>query len=411
MFVIYKQLIGIIMIDSLRRVARDYRMFSTIKKMKKVYKGIYDNEEVKVPYINKPGVALTFDDGFRIEHWYNYGLGEPNNKNIFGYYDVKSTFNINAFHQFEDRFHNQIEIDHMLELQNNGHEIANHGYKHQNTLSYVGKHGESSWVENEVLALNYWMSKQEHSTSKEKFKEPVSFVYPNSLYNEETTKRLVPKHFKVCRGVVSKVDLEGLTPFECEGLVPSICIDYINLPDIMFIKSALKLAKKTGRNLVIMCHSILPRTKAWSDYNWGEESEEAGEYRVSPKSLSYVINQAKKLDLEFYTLSEIAGVATFIDRNFEKEIRRILDLKPEEKWIPIKKLVSIKKLDLSGKNISNIGGIEYFLDLQEINLCDNNVRDIRLLVKLKNLRKINLQNNNFDKNILNNIDKNIEIIK
>jgi len=398
------------MISILRRIVKDYRMFETIKKMEKVYKGIYANEEIKIPYINKPGLVLTFDDGFRIKHWYNYGLGKTAKENIFGYYDVKATFNINAFHEYENRFLNQEEIDHILELQHNGHEIANHGYKHQNALDYTEKHGETNWAIDEVLAMSIWMSQQEHSVTKEKFKDAVSFVYPNSLYNDSTTNAIVPKHYKVCRGVMLKGDLQGLADFQSEGLIPSICVDFISLPDIRFIKPALKLAKKTGKNLIIMCHSILPKEKAWSDYNWGEESLEAGEYRVSPKSLSYLVKEAKKLDLEFYTLSEIGGVATFIDKNFENEVRKLIGLNEQEKWIPIKKLVNIQKLDLLGKEISNIGGIEYFLNLEELNLCNNNVSDIRLLLKLKKLKKLNVSNNNFDGNILSSMDKKIEII-
>ncbi|MBZ9687741.1 polysaccharide deacetylase family protein [Clostridium estertheticum] len=398
------------MVSISKRLIKDFQMLSNINKMGKVYEGIYIDEKIKIPYVNKPGIALTFDDGFRIDHWYNYGLGKANDKNIFGYYDVKATFNINAFHEYENRFYNQEEIDHMLELQHNGHEIANHGYKHENALEYTEKYGQARWVEDEVLALNHWMNKQEHSITKEKFKEPVSFVYPFSLYSDSTTNAIVPNYFKICRGDMFQSNLLGLTSFECEGVVPAICIDYINLPHTMFIKFALKLAKKTGKNLIIMCHSILPKEKAWSDYNWSEESAQAGKYRISPKSLFYVINQAKKIDLEFYTLAEIAGVATFIDSNFEREVRKILNLNPKNKWIPINKLINIKKLDLAGKNISNIGGIEYFLELQELNLANNNVSDTRLLSKLKALKKVNLINNNLDVSIISNIDKCVEIM-
>lgn len=68
------------------------------------------------PYINKPGIVFSFDDSYRINDWYKYG------KDIFGYYDVKATFNINEIHHFEGkRMHAQNEIDMLLELQANGH--------------------------------------------------------------------------------------------------------------------------------------------------------------------------------------------------------------------------------------------------------------------------------------------------
>src|SRR5690606_3076374 len=56
-----------------------------------------------------PGIAFSFDDSFRVHDWYKYG------KDLFGYYDVKVTFNLNAFHHFEgQREHTQEEIDKLI---------------------------------------------------------------------------------------------------------------------------------------------------------------------------------------------------------------------------------------------------------------------------------------------------------
>src|SRR5690625_4241140 len=122
-----------------------------------------------MPSRRKPGIALSFDDSFRVEHWYTYG------KDLLGYYDVKATFNINAFHHFEnEREHTQKEIDMLLELQAKGHEIAHHGFKHKRATHYLKEHGMDRWLEDEINNLFDWVEKQTHSITKEKFHKPVT---------------------------------------------------------------------------------------------------------------------------------------------------------------------------------------------------------------------------------------------
>src|SRR5690625_3959711 len=124
---------------------------------------------IKAAPYNKPGIALSFDDSFRVEHWYKFG------KDLFGYYDVKVTFNINAFHHFENqREHSQKEIDMLLELQANGHEIAHHGFKHKRATHHLKEHGMDRWLEDEINNLFDWVEKQTHSITKEKFHKPVT---------------------------------------------------------------------------------------------------------------------------------------------------------------------------------------------------------------------------------------------
>ncbi|WML47819.1 leucine-rich repeat domain-containing protein [Neobacillus sp. PS3-34] len=96
--------------------------------------------------------------------------------------------------------------------------------------------------------------------------------------------------------------------------------------------------------------------------------------------------------MEFYTTAEISGVATFIDRNFERCVRDKLS-KPSSQWISIEELCSIKELDLSNKNISSLDGLQYFLNLEKLNLSNNNITDLRLIDKLQNIKEINVTNN------------------
>lgn len=91
--------------------------------------------------------------------------------------------------------------------------------------------------------------------------------------------------------------------------------------------------------------------------------------------------------MEFYTTSEVAGVASFIDRNFEKYIRHLLSKQTFE-WILISELFGIKELNLSNMGIASLDGIQYFQELQSLNLSDNNISDFRLLDKLPHLKNL-----------------------
>ncbi|MEH7130440.1 polysaccharide deacetylase family protein [Neobacillus drentensis] len=376
------------LVNSLRKVKSRYYQF-------KYYDGITQNMKKKIeismlksntktPYLNKPGISFSFDDSFRVSQWYKYG------KELFGYFDVKATFNINAFHHFEgQREHSQEEIDMLLELQANGHEIAHHGYSHLNAKTYSIEKGLSRWVEDEIKPLFTWMKNQSHSKTKEKFKKPVTYAFPYTEYNEGNITELVPKYFKAVRGHLSE---NTLIPFNCTGLVPSIIIDSKFLTDIKYIKRIMKLTKKSGNNLIFMCHSLIPEEINWKDFGWGEESFAAGEWRISPKVIKEIIHEAKKLDLEFYTTAEIAGVATFIDENLERCVRQYLT-NPNEHWISISELSLIRELDLSGKNITNLDGLQYFINLEKLNLKDNNITDFRILEKLNKLNDLDKTNN------------------
>ncbi|PGS52652.1 leucine-rich repeat domain-containing protein [Bacillus sp. AFS041924] len=342
------------------------------------------SKERNIPYVNKPGIAFSFDDSFRVNDWYEYG------KDLFGYYDVKVTFNINAFHHYEgQREHTQEEIDQIIEMQAMGHEIAHHGFRHKNAANYVDENGLCTWIDEEIKTLFNWVENQTHSETKEKLKKPVTFAFPFSSYTEQIVSEITPKYFKCVRGELNSTNL---VEFNHTGFVPSICIDQVKLDDVNSIKKILKIAKDTGKNVLFMCHSILPNDVDWNDFGWGKESEESGKWRISTDTIKSIIDEAKKLDLAFYTTAEIGGVATFIDKNMEKAIREKMP-NPFEQWISISKLSEMTELDLSGKNISNLDGIQYFMNLEKLNLSHNHITDFRLLDKLPKLKKLDVTNN------------------
>lgn len=372
-------------LHKLKREYFDWRtwnfFYGNMKKNTERQTNIEKKQESLTPYISKPGIAFSFDDSFRVNDWHRYG------KEMFGFYDVKVTFNINAHHHYEgQREHSQNEIDMLIDLQANGHEIAHHTFYHHNAVEYSEKKGIHKWVKDEIEALFDWIEQQSHSKTSEKFKRPVTFVFPGFSYNEQTINELVPKYFNIVRG-----GFKGnyLTPMQHTGFAPSVCIDGHYLYNPKNIKKILKFVKGIGCNLILTGHSILPEEVNWEEFGWPMD-EHAKKWRISPKVIQSIINEAKNLDLEFYTTAEIAGVATFIDRNFEGYVRKLL-CKQTDDWILISELVSIKELDLSNQNIYNLDGIQYFLNLEKLDISNNSICDIRLLKKLKKLQDFNFE--------------------
>jgi peptidoglycan/xylan/chitin deacetylase (PgdA/CDA1 family) len=372
-------------LNELKRQYFDWRYWGYLYRQMKTHTEYQPSTKLEsnsmlTPYINKPGIAFSIDDSFRVRDWYTYGKG------LFGFYDVKVTFNINAFHHYEGgREHSQEEIDMLLDLQANGHELAHHGFKHKDVVKYSEQVGIEKFIDEEIEAMFRWMNKQVHSKTGEKFKKPVSFAYPHFRYNDHVLKALVPKYFKITRG-----HLKGnyLTPFNHTGFAPSICIDSHYLANPRNVDKVINFAKQSGFNLIFTCHSILPKEVEWDIFGWPMNDHER-RWRTNTNIIQYIISAAKKNDLEFYTTAEMAGVATFIDHNFENEIRNVLSISPDS-WIYIRELMRVKELDLSNQKISNLDGIQYFLNLEKLDLRNNNIVDYRLLNKLKNLVDIKM---------------------
>jgi len=73
------------------------------------------------------------------------------------------------------------------------------------------------------------------------------------------------------------------------------------------------------------------------------------------------------------------------DQNIE-DINQIEDLENRYK--------KIQELDISNNNIKDLDGIENFTNLRSLNMNNNKIRDIKPLEKLKELRSVSFRNNN-----------------
>ena len=89
--------------------------------------------------------------------------------------------------------------------------------------------------------------------------------------------------------------------------------------------------------------------------------------------------------------SLVDALVEFRDENLEAAIRDIIDV--EEDDIFANDLRDIKVLDLRGKDIEYLDGIEYFTSLEMLDLEDNFIKDVSALENVTSLRWLSLRNN------------------
>ncbi|MEN2401103.1 polysaccharide deacetylase family protein [Flavobacterium sp. MC2016-06] len=126
----------------------------------------------------QPGIVLTFDDDY-VDTWYNA-------EKELRPFNWKATFFICKYSAFTK---DQKEKLHYL--QNMGHDIAGHGYNHENAVKYAGQYGLDAYIKNEILPLKKIMHKDGFNIK--------SFAYPDGARDGELDKRLL-KYFDFIRG-------------------------------------------------------------------------------------------------------------------------------------------------------------------------------------------------------------------
>ena len=106
----------------------------------------------------------------------------------------------------------------------------------------------------------------------------------------------------------------------------------------------------------------------------------------------------KKLEIESTKISDISVISNltnleelYIYGNYLiKDFSRVTSNQNIKDITPITKLVNLKKLALSGYNISNISSLSTLTKLTELDLIDNKIKDITPISKLTNLQKLYL---------------------
>ena len=95
-----------------------------------------------------------------------------------------------------------------------------------------------------------------------------------------------------------------------------------------------------------------------------------------------------------YMLYNAPGMVPFTDKNFKKAVLNIADTDNDGDISP-EEASAIKTLNISGKEINNLEGLEYFNKIQELDCSNNNINKFCFddIASYSNLKKINALNN------------------
>lgn len=125
-----------------------------------------------------PGILLSFDDNY-VEDWYNA-------EKRLHHLGWKATFFVCKYDSLT-----AIQKKKLHYLQDVGHDIAAHGYNHENALKYSAAHGLTAYIDNDIIPLKKIMDKDGFNIR--------SFAYPDGARDAALDKELL-KYFDIIRG-------------------------------------------------------------------------------------------------------------------------------------------------------------------------------------------------------------------
>lgn len=222
------------------------------------------------PY--KAGVVISFDDAY-VDQWF-----EANK--VLKKYDWKATFCVCRIDSI-----GQPQLQKLHQLQNEGHEIAGHGYHHYNAVKFVNKHGIDQYIKQEIDPMMASMKRLKFNVT--------SFAYPYGERSAEIDSALSGK-FKMIRGRA----FEGVAP-EKEGcyyrnskFLYAFDIDNNHVHfSIPYLLELLDDAKKNNKILILSSHQPVTDLTA--------------NYQTKIETLEFLCKYMKINDMKFYTLAEL----------------------------------------------------------------------------------------------------------
>jgi peptidoglycan/xylan/chitin deacetylase (PgdA/CDA1 family) len=222
------------------------------------------------PY--KAGVILSFDDAY-INEW--HATNQKLKK-----YGWKGTFFVCRINTLD-----QSEIEKLLELQKEGHEIAGHTYDHVNAVDYLRVHTMSEYMSKEIDPMLRLMNFYGLDVS--------TFAYPYGGRNKKLDTALLKK-FKIIRGraFCEHVAKKQGCYYDNSNLVFSFSIDdthnHFNIPHLLEL---LEYAKKNNKILILNSHKTVEKVN--------------GDYQTKNATLEYICKYIKSNNMIFYTLADV----------------------------------------------------------------------------------------------------------
>ena len=218
------------------------------------------------------GVILSFDDAY-VNEWFT------TNKEL-KQYSWKGTFFVSKINTL-----NLSEINQLIELQKEGHEIAGHGLNHYNAADFIRIHTINEYMNQEINPMldlmNFYSLKI------------TSFAYPYGGRTKKLDAALLKK-FKIIRGraFCEEVANKQGCYYNNSNLVFSFSIDdthnHFNIPHLL---NLLEYAKKNNKILILNSHKTVDNVN--------------GDFQTTNATLEYVCKYIKSNNMTFYTLSDL----------------------------------------------------------------------------------------------------------
>lgn len=234
-----------------------------------------ENEKPKPKSEIKPsiaGVILSFDDAY-VNDWFvtDHELKK---------YAWKGTFFVSKINTLK-----HYQIQKLLKLQKEGHEIAGHGLNHYNAADFLRIHTINEYMHQEINPMLDLMHFYGLKVS--------SFAYPYGGRTKKVDAALLEK-FKIIRGRAfceENPSKQGCY-FNHSKLVFSFSIDdthnHFNIPHLLKL---LDYAKKNNKILILNSHKTVKNV--------------TGDYQTKNVTLELICQYIKRNNMQFYTLSDL----------------------------------------------------------------------------------------------------------
>ncbi len=218
----------------------------------------------------KPGIAITFDDNY-INDWYKH-------LDFFDSTGVKLTFYISSYNKL-----NPLQKSRLLQLQQHGHEIAFHSLNHPDFVKYLQRNS-MAMLEREEITKGLEMMNRDGFF-------PTNFAYPYGSHNEVLDNSLLRK-FKSIRFLNGTNNLaKSYTTSANNAELYAIGMDMSSGKSTQALLDMVSQAKENKNCLVMVGHHI---------------DRKDLRMQVPLDRLRKIIQTAKDLGMEFYTVSQIA---------------------------------------------------------------------------------------------------------
>lgn len=223
----------------------------------------------------KPGIAgviLSFDDAY-VKEWF------ATNQELKPY-SWKGTFFVSKINTLD-----LSEINKLLELQKEGHEIAGHGLNHYNAADFTRIHDINKYLHLEINPMLDLMHFYGLKVS--------SFAYPYGGRTKKLDAALLKK-FKMLRGraFCEEVANKQGCYYSNSNLVFSFSIDdthnHFNIPHLLKL---LDYAKKNNKILILNSHKTVKKVTA--------------DYQTKNATLALICQYVKHNNMQFYSLSDL----------------------------------------------------------------------------------------------------------